>query len=96
MIGTTAVLLVALAGAVVRAPLWIAPRRVPRGPLHGAVAAAFGYVGTIIRSEVIAGFRAGATAYRVLYKSTGYDGRPTAVSGFIVFPDGAAPAGGRR
>lgn len=52
--------------------------------------------GTIIRSEVIEGFHSGATAHRVLYKSTGYDGSPTAVSGFIVVPDGTPPAGGRK
>jgi pimeloyl-ACP methyl ester carboxylesterase len=52
--------------------------------------------GTIIRSEVIDGFHPGATAHRVLYTSTGYDGRLAAVSGLILVPDGAAPAGGRK
>ena len=61
-----------------------APSPLPDGP-----------PGTIIRSEVIEGFHSGATAYRVLYKSTGYDGRPTAVSGLILVPDGTPPAGGR-
>ena len=55
-----------------------------------------GTPGTIIRSEVIDGFHAGATAHRVLYKSTGYDGEPTAVSGLILVPDGAPPDGGRK
>ena len=64
---------------------YAAPAPLPAGP-----------PGAIIRSEVIAGFHAGATAYRVLYKSTGYDGRPTAVSGIIVVPDGKPPAGGRK
>jgi pimeloyl-ACP methyl ester carboxylesterase len=32
----------------------------------------------------------------VLYKSTGYDGRPTAVSGFIAIPAGAPPPAGRK
>ena len=45
---------------------------------------------------MIDGFHAGATAYRVLYKSTGYDGKPTAVSGFIVVPGGPVPAAERR
>jgi alpha-beta hydrolase superfamily lysophospholipase len=63
---------------------YTAPSELPDGP-----------PGTIIRSEVIEGFHSGATAYRVLYKSTGYDGNPTAVSGFIVVPDGTPPAGGR-
>jgi pimeloyl-ACP methyl ester carboxylesterase len=52
--------------------------------------------GTIIRSEVIEGFQSGATAYRVLYKSTGYDSNPTAVSGVILVPDGTPPADGRK
>jgi uncharacterized membrane protein len=52
--------------------------------------------GTIIRSEVIEGFQSGATAYRVLYTSTGYDGTPTAVSGVILVPDGTPPADGRK
>jgi len=51
--------------------------------------------GTIIRSEVLDGYHPGATTYRVLYKSTGYDGKPTAVSGLVLVPDGAAPNGGR-
>lgn len=62
-----------------------APSPLPDGP-----------PGTIIRSEVIDGFHEEATTHRVLYKSTGYDGAPTAVSGIIVVPDGAAPADGRK
>lgn len=64
---------------------YAAPSPLPDGP-----------PGTIIRSEVIDGFYSGATAHRVLYTSTGYDGRPTAVSGLIVVPDGSPPAGGRK
>ena len=64
---------------------YAAPSPLPDGP-----------PGTIIRSEVIDGFHPGATAYRVLYTSTGYDGRPAAVSGLIVVPDGEPPARGRR
>jgi uncharacterized membrane protein HdeD (DUF308 family) len=55
-----------------------------------------GQPGTIIRNEVIGGFHDGATTFRVLYKSTGYDGAPTAVSGIIVVPDGPSPVGGRK
>jgi len=51
--------------------------------------------GTIIRSEVVDGYHAGATTYRVLYTSTGYDGKPTAVSVLVLVPDGPAPSGGR-
>ncbi len=64
---------------------YTAPSLLPGGP-----------AGTIIRSEVIDDFHPGATAYRVLYKSTGYNGDPTAVSGIIVVPDGPAPADGRK
>jgi uncharacterized membrane protein HdeD (DUF308 family)/pimeloyl-ACP methyl ester carboxylesterase len=96
VIGTTSVLLLALAGAAVSAAIdraapgapgafYTAPAPLPSGP-----------PGTIIRSEVIDGFHAGATGYRVLYKSIGYDGKPTAVSGFIVVPDGPPPGQGRR
>ena len=64
---------------------YTAPSPLPDGPS-----------GTIIRSEVIDDFYAGATAYRVLYTSTGYDGEPAAVSGIIVVPDGPPPPEGRK
>jgi alpha-beta hydrolase superfamily lysophospholipase len=38
---------------------------------------------------------AGAVAWKVLYRSQLADGSPTAVSGFVVAPKGAAPKGGR-
>ena len=62
-----------------------APAPLPDGP-----------PGTIIRSEVVDDFVAGATTYRVLYTSTGYDGEPTAVSGLILVPDDTPPDGGRK
>ncbi len=64
---------------------YTAPSPLPDGP-----------PGTIIRTEVIDGFHDGATTYRLLYTSTGYDGAPTAVSGIVVVPDGAAPAEGHN
>jgi uncharacterized membrane protein HdeD (DUF308 family)/alpha-beta hydrolase superfamily lysophospholipase len=66
-------------------PFYSAPDPLPAGP-----------PGTIIRTEVIDGFTSGATTYRVLYISTGYDAAPTAVSGLIVVPDGPIPSGGRK
>jgi pimeloyl-ACP methyl ester carboxylesterase len=66
-------------------PFYAAPTKLPRGP-----------AGTLIRSQLIPDFYPGAKAYRVLYRSTGFDGRPTAVSGVIVVPEGPAPRGGRR
>ena len=37
----------------------------------------------------------GATITSILYESTGLDGRPIQVSGFVVVPDGPPPVGGR-
>ncbi len=96
MIGTAGVLVFAVAAGVVSASIdraapgapsafYTVPAPLPNGP-----------PGTIIRSEVIADFHTGATTYRVLYKSTGYDGKPTAVSGFIAVPQGSPPPGGRK
>jgi uncharacterized membrane protein HdeD (DUF308 family)/pimeloyl-ACP methyl ester carboxylesterase len=48
-------------------------------------------LGSIVRSEIVAGFTPGATTYRVLYTSTGYDGERTAVSGLIFVPVGEPP-----
>ncbi|MEU4605457.1 hypothetical protein AB0F43_20940 [Kribbella sp. NPDC023972] len=53
-------------------------------------------LGTIIRSEVVDGYVAGATIYRVPYASTGYDGKRAAVSGLIFVPTGPAPAEPRK
>jgi alpha-beta hydrolase superfamily lysophospholipase len=55
-----------------------------------------GRPGTIIRSEPMSGTPAGASAFRVLYRSTGLRGEPIAVSGSILVPDGPVPPGGRR
>jgi uncharacterized membrane protein HdeD (DUF308 family)/alpha-beta hydrolase superfamily lysophospholipase len=66
-------------------PFYSAPDPLPAGP-----------AGTLIRSEVMDGFQADATTYRVLYTSTSYDGQPVAVSGVIVVPDAPAPADGRK
>jgi alpha-beta hydrolase superfamily lysophospholipase len=50
--------------------------------------------GEVIRHEPIAGAPVGAQAYRVLYSSTGLDGKPIAVSGVVVIPYGAPPSHG--
>jgi acetyl esterase/lipase len=39
---------------------------------------------------------AGASAFKILYRSTGLRGEPIAVSGVIVVPQGAPPPGGRH
>lgn len=96
VVATAAVLVVALGGMAISVAVHRAKPNRP-GPFYTAPSPLpAGSPGTIIRSEVIDGFHAGATAYRVLYKSTGYDGKPTAVSGSVVVPDGPAPAQGRK
>lgn len=64
------------------------------GPLAGSVAAAE-VPGTILRAEAMPGAPSGAHAWRVLYRSTGFDGKPIAVSGVVIAPAGDAPPGGR-
>jgi len=51
--------------------------------------------GTIIREEPMYGAPAGAFAHRVLYRSTGLNGEPIAVSGVVIVPPGTPPPGGR-
>jgi acetyl esterase/lipase len=53
-----------------------------------------GPVGSLIRKEPRVGAAAGATAYKVLYRSTKPDGTPIPVSGIVIVPSGEAPPGG--
>jgi acetyl esterase/lipase len=53
-----------------------------------------GSVGGLIRKEPRVGAAAGATAYKVLYRSTNPDGTPIAVSGIVIIPAGTPPPGG--
>jgi acetyl esterase/lipase len=53
-----------------------------------------GPAGSLIRKEPRGGAAAGATAYKVLYRSTKPDGMPIAVSGIVIVPAGQPPAGG--
>ena len=53
-----------------------------------------GRAGTLLRSGSIFLPGAGQQGWRILYQSTGLDGRPIAVSGLFVRPSGPAPAGG--
>ena len=62
--------------------------RAPSG--HGA-----GRPGHVIRSEPLAGAPPGSRAWKILYVSTGFDGKPVEVSGVIVAPTLPPPAGGR-
>jgi len=54
-----------------------------------------GHPGTVIRHEQIIGGPLDATAYRVLYRSTGLRGEAIAVSGLVIIPNDPAPVGGR-
>jgi acetyl esterase/lipase len=56
---------------------------------------AAGAPGTLVRQEVIDGAPLGATAYRVLYRSTGLANKPIMVSGVVIVPPGDPPPGGR-
>lgn len=96
LVGAVAALMLAISGAALAIGVrraqpstpgmfYTAPAPLPAGP-----------AGTVIRSEVMDGFFAGATAYRVLYLSTSYDRTPTAVSGIIIVPNTPAPSGGRK
>jgi acetyl esterase/lipase len=51
--------------------------------------------GSLIRQEPMHGAPLGASAHRVLYRSTGLDNRPIAVSGVVVIPPGPPPPSGR-
>lgn len=54
-----------------------------------------GRPGTVMRHEPIWLGPIAADAYRVLYRSTGLNGEPIAVSGVVVIPKGPVPPGGR-
>lgn len=51
--------------------------------------------GEILRSEPMKGAPPGASAWRILYASTGLRGEPIEVSGVVIAPDLPAPPGGR-
>ena len=65
------------------------------GLLHAARSAPRARPGDIIRTEPLDDLPEGVQGWRVLYRSTGMDGEPIAVSGGIFAPSGDAPAGGR-
>jgi acetyl esterase/lipase len=54
-----------------------------------------GPAGSLVRQELIDGAPLGATAYRVLYRSTGLDDKPILVSGVVIVPQGDPSPGGR-
>ncbi len=62
-----------------------APSPLPSGP-----------PGTIIRFEPLTDLPAGARGWKILYLSTSYTGKPTAISGAVFAPTTPAPHGGRH
>lgn len=52
--------------------------------------------GTVLRSEPIGDPPAGSRGWKILYISTSFTGRPTAVSGMVFVAKTKAPAGGRN
>jgi acetyl esterase/lipase len=63
--------------------------------LTAASLAADASPGKLISAEAMADAPEGARAYRILYWSTGLDGRPVEVSGVVIAPRGPSPTGGR-
>jgi len=61
-----------------------APAPLPSGP-----------PGALIRSEPLDHLPAGAQGWKILYLSTSYTGKPTAISGLVIVPTAPAPRGGR-
>lgn len=88
---TVVVVVTALALAVNRVePAAPGPFYSPPAPLPD------GAPGTIIRSEPVSPAPAGAQAWKVLYRSTGLQNQPIAVSGMVFVPNDTAPAEGRK
>lgn len=54
-----------------------------------------GFAGKLINVQAMFGAPEGARAYRILYWSTGLDGKPIEVSGVVIAPRGPPPSGGR-
>jgi pimeloyl-ACP methyl ester carboxylesterase len=65
------------------------------GAFYDHLPGASGAPGEVVRTEVAPGAPLGATAWRILFRSTDLHGRAVLNSGMLVVPAGAAPAGGR-
>lgn len=84
-----------LAALVLAASLYEpAPPALAR-PALGQATGARPTPGTLLDTQPLPNAPDGATAYRVLYRSTGLRGEPIAVSGAIIVPAGPVPPGGR-
>ena len=78
------VILAGLAAANAQSPFYDAPASLADGP-----------PGSLVRQEPMDGAPLGASAFRVLYRSTGLKGEPILVSGVVIVPQGPPPPGGR-
>lgn len=85
-----AAVVAALIGVQVAAAARVAPRF-----HHPAIERVAGRAGELLRVEPLPYSPYGAAAYRVLYVSTGLDGRPVQVSGMVIVPLSSPPPGGR-
>lgn len=83
-----------LAAALVATPA-VAGAHKGRRVRHVATRHVAGDAGQLLRVQRLSYSPYGAAAYRVLYASTGLDGRPIPVSGIVVVPPGPAPPRGR-
>jgi len=84
-----------VAGFALGASMLASPAGAQSSAFYAASAAELaGAPGSVIRVEEFRGAPWGAKAYRVLYRSTGLQGQPIAVSGVLVVPDAAPPEGG--
>lgn len=66
------------------------------GPFYRAQEAAHAGPGRLIRSDPMKGSPPGSSAWKILYASTGLDGRPIEVSGVVIASDLPPPTAGRH
>ncbi len=63
--------------------------------MSASLAEEAGFAGKLISAQAMPGPPDGARAYRILYWSTGLDGKPVEVSGVVIAPRGPQPPAGR-
>jgi acetyl esterase/lipase len=86
---------VVIGGVMVAALLMLAPRAsMAQTSFYQPTAAELrGRPGTLIRHEPMPMSPSGASAHRILYRSTGLKGEPIAVSGVVIVPSQPSPSG---
>ena len=68
----------------------------PPGPFYRTPYAGIAGPGGLIRSDPMKGSPPGSSAWKILYTSTGLDGKPIEVSGVVIASDLPAPTAGRH